>query len=191
MPPFLIPLLLGLAPKVVEWVAGKPAGQIVDQVTKVAKDTLGIDNINDLESAIAQDPEKALQFKLAMINVANEAAKREHEQTMAGIAASIDEMKAQLADVQNARNQTVELAKAGSSIAWGAPVVSVLAVGVFAGFVVMLFTQSIQGDMKDALMLLAGAAAAGFGQVLNYWLGSSAGSAQKTSVMEMMSRKKQ
>jgi hypothetical protein len=33
--------------------------------------------------------------------------------------------------------------------------------------------------MKDPLMLLAGAASAGYGQVLSYWLGSSAGSARK------------
>ncbi len=58
-------------------------------------------------------------------------------------------------------------------------VTSVLAVVVFAGFVVLLFLKAIPEGMKDPLMLLAGAAAAGYGQVLSYWLGSSAGSARK------------
>jgi len=56
---------------------------------------------------------------------------------------------------------------------------SALAVVVFAGFVVLLFLKAIPDGMKDPLMLLAGAASAGYGQVLSYWLGSSAGSARK------------
>lgn len=191
MPAFLIPLLLGLAPTVAEWIAGKPASQVVEHVTEIAKKSIGIDNIDNLESALAADPSKALEFKLAMINAANEEKKRAHEAEMASITAKVDEVKAYISDVQSARSQTVELAKSGSSIAWGAPVVSVLAVAVFAGFVYLLFTQNIQDGMRDALMLLAGTASAAFGAVINYWLGSSAGSAMKTSVMGMMAKRNQ
>ena len=60
-----------------------------------------------------------------------------------------------------------------------AAICSALAVVVFAGFVVLLFLKTIPEGMKDPLMLLAGAASAGYGQVLSYWLGSSAGSARK------------
>jgi len=67
--------------------------------------------------------------------------------------------------------------------------VSILAVLVFAGFVALLFAKSVPEGMKDALMLLVGSVASGFGMVLSYWLGSSAGSAQKTSVMEALARK--
>lgn len=190
MPPFLIPLLIGLAPKVAEWVAGKPAADVVSQVTKVAKDTLGVDNVNDLEDAISKDPEKALQFKLAMINAANEESQRKHEAEMATITSQIEEVKSYLADVQSARNQTVELVKSGSALSWGAAVVSILAVTVFGGFIYMMFVASVPDGMREALMLMAGSAASGFGAVLNYWLGSSAGSAQKTSVMEMMAKRK-
>jgi hypothetical protein len=35
-------------------------------------------------------------------------------------------------------------------------------------------------------MLLAGAAAAGYGQVLSYWLGSSAGSAKKDEAISKL-----
>lgn len=63
---------------------------------------------------------------------------------------------------------------------------SILAVAVFAGFVVLLFVKSIPDGMKDALMLLAGAAAAGYGQVLSYWLGSSAGSAKKDDAISKL-----
>ncbi len=66
---------------------------------------------------------------------------------------------------------------------------SVLAVCVFAGFVVLLFLKAIPEGMKDPLMLLAGAAAAGYGQVLSYWLGSSAGSARKDEAITKLSDK--
>ena len=50
MPPFLIPLLLGMAPTVAEWVAGKQTGQIVEQVSEIAKKSIGVDNIDNLEN---------------------------------------------------------------------------------------------------------------------------------------------
>ncbi len=56
---------------------------------------------------------------------------------------------------------------------------SILAVAVFAGFVVLLFLKTVPEGMREALLLLAGSAATGYGLVLNYWLGSSAGSARK------------
>lgn len=68
-------------------------------------------------------------------------------------------------------------------------VTSILAVVVFAGFVVLLFLKAIPEGMKDPLMLLAGAAAAGYGQVLSYWLGSSAGSAKKDETLSKLSEK--
>jgi apolipoprotein N-acyltransferase len=66
---------------------------------------------------------------------------------------------------------------------------SALAVVVFAGFVVLLFLKAIPEGMKDPLMLLAGAASAGYGQVLSYWLGSSAGSAKKDEAITKLSEK--
>lgn len=190
MPPFLIPLLIGLAPKVAEWVAGKPAAQVVEQVTQVAKDTLGIDNVNDLEDAISKDPEKALQFKLAMINAASESEKRAHEEQMAALQANIDEIKARLSDVQSARDQTVELAKVGSPIAWGAVVVSFLVMAAFGGMMYITSSFDIPVTQKDNMNGLLWTLNTLAVSVVSYWVGSSASSAQKTSVMEMMSRKK-
>ena len=81
------------------------------------------------------------------------------------------------ADLQSARSQTVELAKAGSSIAWGAPVVS--AIGI-VGFVttswIVLFhgapdTASAQGIISTTRDIAI--------YVVSYWLGSSFGSRAK------------
>ena len=190
MPAFLIPLLVGLAPKVAEWVAGKPAAQVVEQVSEIAKKSLGIDNIDNLESALAANPAKALEFKLAMINAANEEKKREHEAEMASLTAKVEEVKAYLTDVQSARSQTVELAKANSYIAWGAVIISVLVMAAFGAMMWITSTHDIpvtQRDNMNGLLWTLNTLAV---SVVSYWVGSSASSAQKTSLMEVMSKKK-
>ena len=176
----LIPLLLGLAPTVASWIMGDKTGAVVSQVTGIARDILGTTDAAGIERAVATDPNLALQFKMALLQA--EADARAHEAQMNRQA--LEELNARIADVASARSQTVELAKAGSAIAWGSPIVSVLAFVVFAGFVFMLFASAVPEGMKEALLLLGGSAATGYGMVLSYWLGSSSGSAQKTAALE-------
>lgn len=175
MPAFLIPLLLNLAPTVAGWIMGDKTGNAVEKVTGIVKQVTGIDG--DPTAALA-DPALALQLKEALIRAESEERERQHQEVLA-----------QLADVQSARSQTVELAKTGSAIAWSAPVVSVMAVAVFAGFVYMLFFGTVSDNLKDALMLLGGTAATGYGVVLQYWLGSSRGSANKDDIMAKLAGK--
>ena len=169
--PFL-PLILGLAPTVASWIMGDKTGSAVAKVTGIAREILGTDDANGIERAIAADPNLAMQFKMALVQAEADARRVEFET-----------LQSHLADIQSARSQTVELAKAGSSIAWGSPVVSVLAIVVFAGFVAMLFFKVVPPDMKEALLLLGGSAATGYGMVLSYWLGSSSGSAAKDATI--------
>ena len=176
----LIPLLLGLAPTVASWIMGDKTGAAVTQITGIARNILGTDDANGIERAMATDPNIALQFKMAILQA--EADARAHEAQMNRQA--LEELNSRIADVASARSQTVELAKAGSAIAWGSPIVSVLAIVVFAGFVYMLFAKVVPEGMKEALLLLGGSAATGYGMVLSYWLGSSSGSAQKTAALE-------
>lgn len=176
--PALIPLLLTLAPTVADWIFGDKTGKAVGQVSEIAKSVLGTDDPGAIERAIAADPNMALQFKMAVMQAASEAKR-----------ADLDELKAQLSDVASARGQTVELAKANSKIAWSTPVVSVLAIVVFAGFVAMLFFREVPEGMKEALLLLGGSAATGYGMVLSYWLGSSSSSAAKDSMIRQIAGK--
>lgn len=169
--PFL-PLILGLAPTVASWIMGDKTGAAVTKVTGIAREILGADDATGIEKAIAADPNIALQFKMAIIQAEADARRQE-----------FDTLRANLEDVQSARRQTVELAKTGSAIAWGAPIVSVLAIIVFAGFVAMLFAKVVPEGMKEALLLLGGSAATGYGMVLSYWLGSSSGSAAKDATI--------
>ncbi|MFN4018038.1 MAG: hypothetical protein ACK4JB_22055 [Reyranella sp.] len=168
----LIPLLLGLAPTVAEWILGDKTGKAVGKVTQVAQDILGTGDADQIERAVAADPNLALQFKQAVIQAAAEEKRME-----------LDALKAQLADVASARNQTVELAKAGSAIAWGAPLVSVI---ITVGFFVMLYlviNREIPESSQRLADILLGSLGASFVSVVSYWVGSSAGSAQKTAAL--------
>lgn len=100
--------------------------------------------------------------------------------------AVVDELSARLADVQNARATTVALVEKGSAIAWGAPVVSVLVVSGFLALVGAMMFRTIP-DSQVALVLF-GSLSTAFGSVISYWLGSSAGSKDKDSMIASIAK---
>jgi hypothetical protein len=174
--PFL-PLLLGLAPTVASWILGDKTGAAVSKITGIAQDLLGTSDAAGIERAIAADPNLALQFKMAVIQAEADARRQE-----------FDTLQAQLADVQNARNQTVKLAEAGSVIAWGAPIISIL---ITVGFFAMLYVvirQEIPESSQTLANIMLGSLGTSFTAVVGYWVGSSAGSAQKTNALEKLAR---
>ena len=174
--PFL-PLLLGLAPTVASWIMGDKTGAAVSKITGIAQDLLGTSDAAGIERAIAADPNLALQFKMAVMQAEADARRQE-----------FDTLQAQLADVQSARNQTVKLAEAGSVIAWGAPIISIL---ITVGFFVMLYVvirQEIPESSQTLANIMLGSLGTSFTAVVGYWVGSSAGSAQKTNALEKLAR---
>ncbi|CAB4145957.1 hypothetical protein UFOVP1204_30 [uncultured Caudovirales phage] len=97
---------------------------------------------------------------------------------------SIEE--AYLADVQNARNQTLELVKADSKIAWSAPIISIIVILGFLAAVAAVLTRSVQES--QIAVLLIGSLATKFSDVVSFWIGSSKGSADKTATIKQMLR---
>ena len=117
-------------------------------------------------AAIAADPAGA-SAKVAAVESAH--------------AAPISALEAQLADVANARGQTIELAKDGSQIAWGAPAVSTI---ITVGFLAITGYAVMRGVADNPVtQMLVGTFAAAFGTVAQYWLGSSAGSHAKDTTI--------
>lgn len=150
-----------------------PGGQILGQVAgKVLAEALGVPPTPEAVGAAITTGDPALvQAKLS--------------EAEARMNAEVEKYKAQLEDVQDARATTVKLDAAGSTIAWGAPVISVVI--VFGFFAVMTLLFIVKIDLAPAtvtlLNVLFGALIPAFGQVCNYWLGSSAGSANKDSML--------
>ncbi len=90
-------------------------------------------------------------------------------------------------DIADARKQTVDLARAGSDIAWGAPVVSIVTTGGFVGVTGWAVFHGVADS--QATQLLIGVLATGFSQVVGYWLGSSYGSRQKDLALAAAARR--
>lgn len=146
--------LAGAAVKVIaDKVLGRPEASEDDIATALQSGSLNGDQIVAFKAA-----EQAFQVEMAKVDQAREAAAME--------------------DTKSARQQTVDLARESSAIAWGAPVISTLIVSGYFFCIYQLFVM--KADMRDNVFQLLvgmfGALSLAFGQVCSYWLGSSAGS---------------
>lgn len=73
---------------------------------------------------------------------------------------------------------------------WGRVLVSVIVVAGFLCVVVLVLTTKMQGNAtSEVLLVLLGALSAAFGQVVSYWVGSSASSSQKDATIQNMAVK--
>ncbi len=100
-----------------------------------------------------------------------------------------DEFEAGLRDVENARATEVQYVQAKSTIQWGAPVVSVVAVAGFVGVAVLVMTG--HGGDTAAGQLILGAMIGAWTTVIQFWLGSSKGSADKTATLADLAKQPQ
>lgn len=178
----LTPLIAGAAPTIGGLLGGLipfPGGAILGQVAgKVLAEALGVPPTPEaVKEAIETRDTAEVQSRLSEAEVR--------------MRTEVERFKAQLEDVQDARGTTVKLAETGSPIAWGAPVVSVLVVVGFFSCVMMLFVvkMDIPPNVAQLLNVLFGTLVGGFLQVCNYWLGSSAGSKDKTDTIAAMAVK--
>lgn len=153
--------LAGAAVKVIaEKVLGRPDAGADEVAAALSSGSLTGEQIVALRAA-----ESTLQIELAKVDQAREAAG--------------------LVDTQSARSQTVELARTGSGIAWGAPLVSALIVlgYFFCIFQLFIVKADLPPNSFQLLNTLFGALTLAFGQVCNYWLGSSAGSKRSSDTV--------
>ncbi|TXH14994.1 MAG: hypothetical protein E6R03_08150 [Hyphomicrobiaceae bacterium] len=101
----------------------------------------------------------------------------------------LEKFKLQLADVQSARQMTETFVKSSSVLQYGSLVVSMLVTIGF--FVVLFFLLNFKSQLAETtgqvMLILVGSLASMQVQVVNYWLGSSAGSADKTQALTSLS----
>lgn len=158
----LLPLALSLAPEIAKWIGGDRAGAVATQAAGLVQAVTGTDDPAAAAAALT-DPTKAadLRLRLAEIGAQRQAAADQ---------AQLDALRATLADVQSARQQTTALAGQGSVLSWGAAVVTLILLGLFAAIV--LGRLYVDVDIRETVKTLTIAAA-------TYWIGSSRGSAVK------------
>jgi hypothetical protein len=147
--------------------AGPVAGKIVGAIVGAAADALGTE----------ATPE-AVAEKLATDPTAPAAVQKLDATEGPRIQ---EEVQARLRDVQDARATTLKLVEQGSTIAWGAPIVSVI---VMLGFGLFSYLAIYApSNQREVLLFLLGNWSIMAGAVVTYWLGSSAGSASKEAAL--------
>jgi hypothetical protein len=73
---------------------------------------------------------------------------------------------------------------------WGRVIVSVVVVTGFMWILVLILTTKVQGTATSEVQLvMLGALGAAFGQVVSYWVGSSASSSVKDATINNMAAK--
>ena len=162
MDPISIALgLAQLAPIVAGWLGGDRAAEKVESVIDAAKKVTGTLTGEAALAKLQADAELVKAFEAEVT----------------------ERMKLDMQDRTSARALTASLAQTGHKAAWSAPIISlVVSAGFFAMLYVVIMEPIPEGSRETATILL-GTLAAGFTQVLNFWLGSSVGSMRKTDIM--------
>lgn len=190
-----LPLILSLAPEIARWIGGSQAATVTSSIASAVKQVAGTDDPDAAAAALSADPAKAaeLRVKLAQIAADAETAQRQADleslkATLAADAArqqsELDRLRTLVADTSAARGTMTDLAKAGSALAWGAPVLSVIIVLSFAIMIYVVVETPIGQTNMPLANVLLGTLAALATQVSNYWLGSSSGSRNKDGLLQ-------
>jgi lysozyme family protein len=175
----LIGIAAGLVPDIIKLIAGDRTGQLADQFGKAVADAAGTTNAGDAQTKLAANPaaEAALRQKLAELAL---------DATKAQNADAGQRAQEALSNTQSARSGLQALATTNSTIAWTAPTISYLVIfGFFAFLFVLVWlywgkTADNQNNFIVQIINIAvGALTAAFATVVNFWLGSSAGSRKK------------
>jgi soluble lytic murein transglycosylase-like protein len=175
VPPLLalIPIIAQVAPlaarllgNAIDGKAGAAVGeQLAREVAGVAERVLGTSEPREVEAALRADPAKALEFRLEMERLATQA--------------QLATLSADLENVKDARG----VLHSGSWWVRAAPglLSVIITLGFFGTLVMLVFVGLPQTSdtLREILALLLGALTLAFGDVRNFWLGSSAGSKRK------------
>lgn len=177
----LIPLAIQLVPDIAKWLFGDDAEKTSKAVAQVVQQVTGADTTTEAGIAAAAavlsgKPELASQLQ---VQIAQIAAAREKEQRDTDAAS----LAARLADVASARAQTVALAQAKSAVQWAPVIISAVVLVTFGAVMWCALTRALPAGSETILNMLLGTLAAMATSVVAYWVGSSAGSAQKTDLL--------
>jgi hypothetical protein len=168
MAPTIGGLLGGLIPFPGGSILGKVAGQVVAEALGVPPTPTAVAN------AIQTGDPATVQAALTEAEVRMKTEVEKH--------------KADLEDVQDARGTSIRYAGMDSRIQWAPTAVSII-VGIgFFGTLALLLKGGINFNetIGQVLLILIGSLVSYMNQVVNFWLGSSASSADKSNQIAAM-----
>jgi len=175
----LIGIAAGIAPDIIKLIAGDKTGQLADQVGKAVADAVGTTDAGEAQKTLAASPTAQASLRQKVAELAIEAAKTQN--------ADADQQRHDsVSNTERARSALQALATTNTTIARTAPTISYLVIG---GFFIFLFVlvwlywwgpSPVKNDfVVQIINIVVGALTAAFATVVNFWLGSSAGSQKK------------
>ena len=160
-------LLMDKAPEIARFFTGSFAGTAVDVVAQTVLGRPETDESVLVEALSAASPEVILELRRAGLALQSEL-----------IAAGVDMARVHQADRANARSRQIALKdRVPGALAF------VVVAGFFGVLAVMLFSEVPTGAETEFSIML-GALATMAAAVMNYYFGSSAGSREKTHLLE-------
>ncbi len=161
---------------------GGPVGALAGTAIQVLAKTLGISEAEvtpeKILSATQTDPE--IRLKLL-------AAENDFTLRMKGL--EIEELKASMADIQNARQADVDKTKSTGRRDLSQYLLAWILVAGFFVLIGILIYEPVPEDQSGVLFMLFGTLSTSFGSVISYFFGSSRGSAEKTDYIMKGQRK--
>ncbi len=154
---------------------GGPVGSAVGLAVNALAKIFGLSpeaTPDQIDQAIHQDPQAALKLRIAEMDFQLALNKQR-----------LDETEMHLKDVQNARSREVETTRATGKRDINQYVLAWVIISGFFGLMSLLIFYETPKDQNGVVFMLFGALATGFGTVLQYYFGSSKGSAEKTELI--------
>lgn len=182
----LVPILLQAAPFLADLIFGDKTGTVVQKAADIVGSALGADPTDPqvIQAALAKaDPTALMALQEKLAEFAHDEAMARLTAEQATRQAEKDEMIAAMADVQNARGQTVQLAQIKSPLAYGAAIISFLVIVSFGMTVYLVFRAAIPPENREMAFYIIGQLSTFAGMVVAYFVGSTSGSMQKTQMM--------
>lgn len=168
----LIPIAMQLAqfaPGIIKLLTGSDkAEEVAGKVVDVAKVITGTTDPAAAVAAIQADPEKAMEFQLAMG------------------AQQIEFEKIYLTDIQDARARDVELTKAGNPNYRANVMASLAALTVLLCLMVVVWVSEMDDFAKATLTLITGRALGWVEQVFNFEYGTNRTSQKKDDTINKL-----
>lgn len=146
-----------------------PGGAILGQVAgKVLAEALGVPPTPEaVKTAITTGDPAVIAARLSEADIKMNA--------------EVERFRLTLLDIQDARATTVEYVKAGSSLSLGAVIVSIIVIVGFIGLSFLAMKPTAAGVDQSVVLYLLGAWQSLATGAVAFWIGSSAGSADKSA----------
>ena len=182
----LIPLALSVVPELIRMIAGDRAGVVAGRVADVVQAVTGTTEPTEAQRKLADDPALATTLRLRLAEIALETQRAMDQAAEQKRQGELAELQKALKTTQGVRTTLLDLVRATSPVAWGAPAVSVIVTLGFFVFLTVLITldlREVNPTVASIVNITIGTLAAAFATVVNFRLGSSQGSRTKDAAM--------